>query len=84
MTSAQPRILLVDDHAFVREGIRLVLRDFSSSPKIVEAGSLAQAREKLSAASFDLVLLDYRLPDSHGVSGLAETIAARRGARRSW
>jgi DNA-binding NarL/FixJ family response regulator len=68
------RILLVDDHAMVREGLRLVLGDRDPPAQIVEAGSYAQAQACLAEASFDLVLLDYFLPDTHGPASLRELL----------
>ena len=61
------RVLLVDDHAVVREGVKRILAD---EPDIVVAAEAAHAREvdeALATATFDLVLLDISLPDDNGL-----------------
>ena len=63
------RLLIVDDDVQLRG----VLRDQLSGLKefeIMEAGSVAEAREKLAAGPLDLVLLDVGLPDMDGREGL--------------
>ncbi len=57
------RLLLVDDHIVVREGVKRILADV---PDIVVAGEAGRAQEAyaaLAAAAFDIVLLDISLPD---------------------
>lgn len=61
------RILLVDDHAVVREGVKRIL---AGAPDIVVAGEAEHAREvyeALAADAFDLVLLDVSLPQHNGL-----------------
>jgi DNA-binding NarL/FixJ family response regulator len=60
-------ILLVDDHAVVREGVKRIL---AGEPDIVVAAEAEQAQEvyaALAAGAFDLVLLDVSLPDHNGL-----------------
>lgn len=71
MTPHSRRILLVDDHGLVREGLRLLLSGMMANSEIAEAASYAQAREILATSTFDLVLLDYYLPDRRGPEDLA-------------
>ena len=68
------RILVVDDHALVREGLWHVLHELRPSMDVVEAGSSAEARARLTSSTFDLVLLDYYLPDSEGTKALDELL----------
>lgn len=61
------RILIADDHAVVRQGLRHVL---SSSPDIVIAGEAAdgfEVLEKIRKETFDLVCLDLSMPNLSGI-----------------
>lgn len=69
--SAAIRCLLVDDHAMFRDALALLLTLRHPGVMLETAGTLAQAREQLSALpSTALVLLDLNLPDSQGVDSL--------------
>lgn len=61
------RLLLVDDHTVVREGLKRLLDPLSNHWSITEAGTGFQALECLRRESFDLVIADLSLP---GMSGL--------------
>jgi DNA-binding NarL/FixJ family response regulator len=62
------RILLVDDHAVVRQGVRHLLLSHGAAREVAEADSGAQALASLdSEHPFDVVLLDISLPDVNGV-----------------
>lgn len=65
------KILVVDDHALVREGLRLVLQGLSEPVEVLEASHCARAFELADLhPDLDLVLLDYRLPDMNGLEAL--------------
>ncbi len=64
------RILLVDDHAIVRQGVRQLLVTHGVAREVVEADSGAQAFAGLDGDPFDVVLLDISLPDMNGVEVL--------------
>lgn len=64
------RILLVDDHAIVRQGVRQLLINHGVAREVVEADSGAQAFASLDGDPFDVVLLDISLPDMNGVEVL--------------
>lgn len=65
------KILVVDDHALVREGLRQVLRGLEEDVDVLEAGSCARAFELAQQEpDLDLVLLDYHLPDMNGLKAL--------------
>ena len=59
------RLLIVDDHALVREGLKRALthEDFS---QISEAASIAQARAGIAASKPNVVTVDINLPDGSG------------------
>ena len=71
-----PRILLVDDHALFRSGLRMVLAAGIADLEVAEAASLEEAL-RTSMQDPALVLLDIQL---HGLNGL-EGIAL---VRRKW
>ena len=65
------KILVVDDHALIREGLRQVLRGLENDVDVLEAGSCARAFELAQQEpELDLVLLDYHLPDMNGLEAL--------------
>jgi len=67
------RILLADDHHLVREAIASYLTRAASDIICIEASDFQQVRERLAAdCSFDLVILDYRMPGMNGLTGLDE------------
>ncbi len=69
------RVLLVDDDALVRSGLRMIL---SSSEEIEVVGEAADGSDVLDAVRAhrpDIVLMDIRMP---GMDGIAATSAVRR------
>jgi two-component system, NarL family, invasion response regulator UvrY len=73
------RILLVDDHAVVRQGVRQLLLNHGVAREVVEAETGAQALASLDGDPFDIILLDISLPDMNGVEVLKR--AKRRAPR---
>ena len=67
------KILVVDDHALIREALHGVLKKLTRDAVILEASSGAQTMEALATnPDISLVLLDLTLPDRDGFSMLAE------------
>ncbi len=65
------KILVVDDHALVREGLRQVLKGLDENIEVLDAGNCARAFELSNVhPDLDLVLLDYHLPDLNGLQAL--------------
>ncbi|WP_349616062.1 response regulator transcription factor [Azotobacter salinestris] len=68
MNSGNPiRIVLVDDHALVREGIRALLAVMPRIEVVGEAESAVEALELLARVPADLLLLDIGLKDTNGL-----------------
>jgi DNA-binding NarL/FixJ family response regulator len=67
IVTRQPvRLLIVDDHPVVRDGLRSMLTD-DEVEVVGEAGSGAEAIERTVETMPDLVLLDMHLPDIDGI-----------------
>lgn len=65
------KILVIDDHALVREGLHQVLQGLGGTVEVLEAATCARAFELAAAHhDLDLVLLDYHLPDMNGLQAL--------------
>lgn len=60
------KILIVDDHAVVRAGTRLLLREFGDEALFDEAGGGREALRKVRDNDYDVVLLDLTLSDICG------------------
>jgi DNA-binding NarL/FixJ family response regulator len=65
-------ILIVDDHAVVRSGVRQFLAGADDCRIAGEAANGAEALAQIAATSWDLVLLDIGLPDAHGIDLLRQ------------
>jgi DNA-binding NarL/FixJ family response regulator len=59
------KLLIVDDHALVREGLKRALAHEGFS-QITEASSIAQARAGIAASQPEVVTVDINLPDGSG------------------
>jgi DNA-binding NarL/FixJ family response regulator len=66
------RILLVDDHALVRHGVRLILEREPDLTVVGEAGDGAEALRMLRQAQVDLVVLDIAMPRMTGLQAARE------------
>ncbi len=64
------KILLVDDHPMVREGIAAIIRGIRPDLEISHAGTAAQGLAEAQRETFELALLDLNLPDMPGMSAL--------------
>ena len=66
------RVLLVDDHALLRQGVIHTLSRHDDIKVVAEAGDAASALEKARAFLPDVVLLDVNLPDRSGLELVAD------------
>jgi two-component system invasion response regulator UvrY len=70
------RILLVDDHAVVRQGLKQILAESLPDSAFGDAANGEEALEKTGASSWDIVVLDISLPGKSGLDTLKELRAA--------
>lgn len=63
------KVLLIDDHSVVREGLRLLLELDKRIEVCAEASTLNEGIQMIREKGPDLVLLDFKLPDGDGIGG---------------
>src|SRR5712691_6762811 len=71
------RVMLVDDHEIVRDGIRAMLQATGDVIVTAEAGSVRDAIDEADRARPDVVVMDVRLTDGSGIEATRE-IKSRR------
>jgi two-component system response regulator DevR len=85
MTSEQPvrslRLLVVDDHEVVRQGLVALLDRRSGFEVVAQAGSVVESITLAARHEPDLVIMDVRLPDGSGIEACREIRAARPETR---
>jgi two-component system, NarL family, response regulator DevR len=76
--SAPPlRVMLVDDHEVVRDGIKLLLNETEDVVVCAEAGSVREAVAVASQSLPDVIVMDVRLQDGSGIQATRDIRAAR-------
>jgi len=75
------RLLVVDDHAVVRMGLRALFDHAPNIEVVGEAGSVASAIAEAARLEPTVVLMDMRLPDGTGVEACREILAERPQTR---
>ncbi len=73
------RILLADDHALVRQGVRMILDAQPDLTVVAEAGDGAEAVELVRTVEVDLVVLDVAMPRMTGLQAAREITRRREG-----
>jgi DNA-binding NarL/FixJ family response regulator len=71
-TPLKTRVLLADDHAVVRSGLRMVLDAQPDIQVVAEAGDGAEAVQKALNPEVDLAILDVSMPRMTGLQAVAE------------
>jgi DNA-binding NarL/FixJ family response regulator len=72
MENKSMKLLIADDHAIFRQGLRAVLASLSEDIIIDEAGDLATALELAIDQPPDIILLDLRMPGMEGFQGISK------------
>ncbi|MGH2390092.1 MAG: response regulator transcription factor [Chloroflexota bacterium] len=66
------RVMLVDDHEIVRQGLRTLVERREHLQVVAEAGSAAEAVEVGIRVRPDVIVMDVRLPDGTGIEACRE------------
>ncbi|MBI3915125.1 MAG: response regulator transcription factor [Chloroflexi bacterium] len=75
------RVLVADDHAIVREGLRAVINAERDMKLIGEAGDGEEARQKALALKPDVIVMDMLMPRKSGLDAIREIRQADPRAR---
>src|SRR5476651_1807386 len=82
MTPSKPiSVLLADDHAIVRQGLRALLNTAGSFQVIGEATTGREAVEMARKLQPDVILMDIAMPVLNGLEATRQILAARPKAR---
>ncbi|WP_329157798.1 response regulator transcription factor [Streptomyces sp. NBC_01717] len=79
--ATETRILLADDHALVRRGVRLILDSEPDLTVVAEAGDGAEAVEAARIHQPDLAILDIAMPRLTGLQAARELARTKPGLR---
>lgn len=73
------RVIIADDHSLVRDTLALLLRDLDADMEFLHAGTFATTMDLMKQPqSFDLMLLDLRMPGMNGLAGVKALGQARQ------
>lgn len=72
MAGGAIRVLIADDHAIVREGLKQIIGSSGSIVVADEAENGQQAIQKVRAGGLDVLLLDISMPDRNGIDVLKQ------------
>jgi DNA-binding NarL/FixJ family response regulator len=75
------RLLVVDDHEVVRQGLVALLDRRSGFEVVAQAGTVGEAIAESARFAPDVVIMDVRLPDGSGIEACREIRAARPETR---
>ncbi len=75
------RVLIVDDHAVVRSGLRRILDAESDVEVVGEAGTVREAVFEARSSKPDVILMDVVMPEQSGIEGAPEVLKEAPEAR---
>jgi ATP/maltotriose-dependent transcriptional regulator MalT/ActR/RegA family two-component response regulator len=70
-----PTVLLVDDHALFRKGLRLILEEQGGFRIVGEAGDGREAIDRVRALTPDVVIMDITMPDFNGIDATRQIVS---------
>ena len=66
------RVLIIDDHAIIREGLKLMLSETHDIAAVDEAANGEQGLDKVLKNDYDVILLDITMPGRGGIDALKD------------
>jgi len=81
MVCERIRVLVVDDHLIVREGIKALLTEFDDMEVVGEAVGGEEAVRQAEALRPDVILMDLVMPEVDGIEAIRRISSLRLGAR---
>ena len=81
MASASIRVVLVDDHALVRQGFRRILEDDAELSVVGEASNGLDAIALVKKTDPDVVVMDMAMPEMSGLHATMELVKQRPGTK---
>ena len=66
------RVMLVDDHDIIRNGLRAMIEQAGDLRVVAEAGTVADAIREAARTRPDVIVMDVRLPDGSGIEATRE------------
>ena len=70
MNRKKIRVLVVDDHALVRYGVRRLLQEEPDIEFVGEAASIARAQQLVRTEAWDIVIMDLKMPGNNALDGV--------------
>lgn len=68
--SEKIRVLIADDHAIIRHGLKQILSDTDDLEVVAEADGGVRALQMIRSGQYDVVLMDVSMPDRNGIDTL--------------
>src|SRR5688572_24530022 len=81
MNDPKIRVLVVDDHPVLRDGVAAILENQADMTMVGEARSGSEAIERFAALRPDVTLMDLQMPGMNGVEAINAIRAANPNAR---
>lgn len=76
MTGRPLRVVVADDHALIRDGLRRALERSSEAVVVAEATSVAELQAVMSSTEADALVVDVRFPDGNSLEAVKSIVSA--------